>query len=303
MGDRVRVRPSAAVRARSGVGSSRNWRNSPLASSRSPRAGVYAAAVRPIASPVTTGSTPLASTLHQITTPTTNTTVETQEVGSASTTRSATNSTTARRRYPTWTLVGVHHRDHQQRHDVVDDEHGEQERADPVGHVAPDHHEQAEREGGVGRHRDAPAVGAGTAGVDREVERDRHDHAEQPGRDRQQEAAAVAQVAEVDLASRLQPDDEEEERHQPAVDPGAEVAGDAVVAEPETERRRPEPLVAVAEVGPDQPDDDGRDQDAGAAGLGLQEGPDRRRELAAPRGVAAPRPRPSRQRHRTPRQG
>ena len=45
------------------------------------------------------------------------------------------------------------------------------------------------------------------------------------GHERQHEPAPVAQVAEVELAPRLQPDDEEEQRHQAAVDPRPQVAG------------------------------------------------------------------------------
>ena len=44
---------------------------------------------------------------------------------------------------------------------------------------------------------------------------DRDDHADQPGGERQHEAPPLAQVAEVELAPRLQPDDEEEQGHQP----------------------------------------------------------------------------------------
>ncbi len=39
-------------------------------------------------------------------------------------------------------------------------------------------------------------------------------------------APALAQLAEVELALGLQPDDEEEERHQPLVDPVAQVGRD-----------------------------------------------------------------------------
>jgi hypothetical protein len=131
-----------------------------------------------------------------------------------------------------------------------------------------------------------------------------HDHPEQPRRHGQQEAAAVAEVAEVDLASCLQADHQEEERHQAAVDPRPQIAGDAVVAEAEAERRRPQPLVAVTEVGPHQPGDDGGHEDAGAAGLGLQERPDRRRELAPPRGAQPTAlDRPVRRHRHAPRQG
>ena len=69
------------------------------------------------------------------------------------------------------------------------------------------------------------------AGVEREVDRDRDDHPAEPGEQRQREAAALAQLADVELAPRLEPDDEEEERHQPVVDPVAEVLRDPVAAD------------------------------------------------------------------------
>ena len=47
------------------------------------------------------------------------------------------------------------------------------------------------------------------------------------GHRRQRDAAALAQLAEVELAPRLEPDDEEEERHQAAVQPLAERQLDA----------------------------------------------------------------------------
>ena len=71
------------------------------------------------------------------------------------------------------------------------------------------------------------------------------------------------------LAARLQADDEEEQGHQPAVDPGPQVVVTLHVAEADREGRVPEALVArVVEVGPDQGGHGCRQQDAGASGLG-----------------------------------
>ena len=47
------------------------------------------------------------------------------------------------------------------------------------------------------------------------------------GEQRQDEPAPLAQLAEVELAARLEPDDEEEERHQAAVHPLPQVERDA----------------------------------------------------------------------------
>ena len=61
-----------------------------------------------------------------------------------------------------------------------------------------------------------------------EVDGDRHRHAADPGEQRQREPPPLAQLAEVELAARLEPDDEEEERHQPAVHPLAQIERDAL---------------------------------------------------------------------------
>ena len=60
-------------------------------------------------------------------------------------------------------------------------------------------------------------------GVEGQVDPDRHGHPAERGDHRQREPAALAQLAEVELASSLQPDDEEEERHQTLVHPLAQV--------------------------------------------------------------------------------
>ena len=60
--------------------------------------------------------------------------------------------------------------------------------------------------------------------VEREVDRDGHRHPADPRQQRQGEPPPLPQLAQVELASRLEADDEEEERHQPAVDPVAKVA-------------------------------------------------------------------------------
>jgi hypothetical protein len=71
-------------------------------------------------------------------------------------------------------------------------------------------------------------MGRTRAGVEREVDRDRHQHAADSRHERHDEAPALAQLADVELAPRLEPDDEEEQDHQPVVDPVPEVLRDAV---------------------------------------------------------------------------
>ena len=138
---------------------------------------------------------------------------------------------------PTSIVAAVDGGDDEQRDDVVDDDDRQQEAAQPVGEARADQGEHAEREGGVGRHRHAPALGRVVAGVEGEVDRDRDDHPAEGGEHRQGQAAALAQLADVELAPHLEPDDEEEERHQAVVDPVAQVLGDARGADLDRERR------------------------------------------------------------------
>src|SRR6266550_1410665 len=65
-----------------------------------------------------------------------------------------------------------------------------------------------------------PPVRAGVPGVDRKIDGHGYGHAGEPSRERKGESSPLAQVTEVELAARLQTDDEEEQHHQPAVDPG-----------------------------------------------------------------------------------
>ena len=133
-------------------------------------------------------------------------------------------------------LLGVGDRDHEQRDQVVDDDEREQEHAQAVRAARADEREHPERERRVGRHRDAPAVRRVAAGVEREVDAAIGDrHPAERGEHRQRDAAALAQLAHVELAPRLQADDEEEEHHQAVVDPVAQVLGERVAADADRE--------------------------------------------------------------------
>jgi hypothetical protein len=140
-------------------------------------------------------------------------------------------------------VLAVGERDHQQRDHVVDDDDRQHEAAQAVGEARPDQGEHPEGEGGVGRHRDAPPLRRPLARVEGQVDGDRHRHPAEGGEHRQGQATALAQLADVELAADLEPDDEEEERHQAVVDPLAKVLGDARVPDPDRERRRPDALV------------------------------------------------------------
>ena len=177
----------------------------------------------------------------------------------------------------------VEDRDHEERGDVVDDDDREHERPQPVRETRSDQRQQAERERGVRRHRDPPAVCGRSPGVEREVDRDPDRHAAEAGYERQGEPASLAQLAEVELAARLEPDDEEEERHQPAVHPVAEIERHTGVSEADREPGRPDGRVRPAvDVHPHERDDHGQQQDRRPARLGTQKLAQRRCQVARP---------------------
>jgi hypothetical protein len=89
----------------------------------------------------------------------------------------------------------------------------------PVLKARADEREQAKREGGVRRHHDPPAACGRASGIESEVDGDRHRHAADPRQQGQGEAPPLPQLTQVELAASLEPDNEEEERHQTAVHP------------------------------------------------------------------------------------
>ena len=124
----------------------------------------------------------------------------------------------------------------------------------------------------------------GPPGVHGDVDQDRHEHPAEPGRHRQREPPPLAQLAHVELATRLEPHDEEEERHQARVQPVLQRLRDAVIAEVDREDRVPDARVGVGvDVDPEQRGDRRREQEGGAAGLRPQERAQRRLEVARPR--------------------
>ena len=86
---------------------------------------------------------------------------------------------------------------------------------------------------------------------------DRDEHAGQPDQHRQREPAAHPQLAHIELAPRLQPDDQEEQCHQPRVHEPLQIGGDAMAADQHRQARRPHLVVrGQAHVCPEQ----GRDR-------------------------------------------
>ena len=89
--------------------------------------------------------------------------------------------------------------DHEEPDQVVDDNDGEEECAQAIGDTRPDDREQTERERCVGRHRGAPAVRGRSTGVEGEIYADGGRRAADAGKQRQQDASPLAELAEIEL--------------------------------------------------------------------------------------------------------
>ena len=138
-------------------------------------------------------------------------------------------------------VAAVHDRDDHDRGEVVHHGEGQQVAAQPFGLPRADQGQHAERERGVGGHRRTPAGRRRAARVHREEDRHRHHQAAEPRGQRHRHPAPLAQLAHVELAARLQPDHQEEERHQAAVHPAVQVLGQPDAAQPQRHRRRATP--------------------------------------------------------------
>ncbi len=143
-------------------------------------------------------------------------------------------------------LGGVEEGDHQDRPQVVHDGHGGDEDLEGQGHAPPQESQDPQGEGDVRGHGDAPAVGPRAAGVPQGVDRCRHQHPTHRRRQGEGRLPGLGELPHQDLALDLQAHDEEEDRHQPVVDPEEERLGDREVGHRHVDRRLPEPRVPAA---------------------------------------------------------
>ena len=117
-------------------------------------------------------------------------------------------------------VAGVEDRDDDDGAQVVDDGERRQEHLERQRHAAAERRQHAQREGDVGGGGDRPALERrGIAPVDRHVDQRRHGHAAHRADHRQGDLRRLRQRALDDLALDLEPDQQEEERHQAVVDP------------------------------------------------------------------------------------
>ncbi|MNI55420.1 hypothetical protein D3C73_1103710 [compost metagenome] len=124
-------------------------------------------------------------------------------------------------------FAGIENRDDDDRAEVVDDRQGHQEQLQRHRHAFAQQRQYAQREGDVGGGRDRPAVqGRWVVTVEEPVDQRRHHHAANGGRAGQDDLRRFGQLPVEDLALDLQPDQQEEQRHEPVVDPQQQRLGD-----------------------------------------------------------------------------
>jgi len=122
------------------------------------------------------------------------------------------------------------------------------------------------------------------AGVHDQVDDDRDHQAAQAGRDGQRQPRAFPQLAHVELAAGLQAEDEEEEGHEPAVHPLAQVQRHPMAGELHRQPGAPDRRIRQRiDVHPGQRGHRHAQQHGGATGLRAQEDPQRRLQIPRPR--------------------
>ena len=127
----------------------------------------------------------------------------------------------------------------------------------------------------------------GASAVECQEDEHRDRHATGPGHRRKRDAPPLPQRSHVELAPRLQPDYQEEERHQALAHPLPEVHRDALASNADRELGAPEGLVGLRprRVGPGERCDRRAQQDQRTRGLRAEEVADRRCEVPRPCGA------------------
>ena len=103
--------------------------------------------------------------------------------------------------------------------EIVDDRRRGEEDAQFDRDSRSQHDDQRHREGGVGRHRHAPAMRPGSGRNDQKIERRRRDRAADCASDRQRGRAPPCEVADREFALDLEAHDQKEDGEQSVVDP------------------------------------------------------------------------------------
>ena len=134
----------------------------------------------------------------------------------------------------------VEQRDDDDRADVVDDRRSGEKDAKLDRHPLAEHHDQRDRERGVGGHRHTPAVAPLARRNHQRVERCRHRHPADRGSHGKRRRARLREPPDRELALDLEPHQQEEDREERIVHPVPQRHPEPGVRELETKRRFPE---------------------------------------------------------------
>ena len=141
--------------------------------------------------------------------------------------------------------LGVENRDDEHRHQVVDDGQGEHENAEAAWNALAEERHAADDERNVGRHRNGPTAFPCFAVLKRQVDRNRCDHTAKRRGDGQCDLLGIAELSDDQLALDFEADDEEEDRHQPVVDPMGERVRELEAAHGDAKLVMPERVVRL----------------------------------------------------------
>ena len=145
--------------------------------------------------------------------------------------------------------------DQPHRPEVVGDGEGQQEQSQRRRHARRGQGESGEGEGDVGGAADWPAMRrAAAAGVEGQIDEGRGDHAAGRRQDRGRQPPDAGELAAQHLELDLQPDDQEEQGHQPVLDPCLDRSGLGELADPQRDRLGQEAEVVAGQrrVGDDK---------------------------------------------------
>ncbi len=169
-------------------------------------------------------------------------------------------------------LLRVEEGDHQHGDQVVGDRQRGEEDLEPDRDALAEHGQNAEREGDVCRHGNAPAARPVGCRVEHQKEKGRHDCATDGCTDWKNGLPRRGELAHDDLALDLETDDEEEDRHQAVVDPVAERHLERALAPGHSNVGVDELEVSVGpwRVGPDQRQNGARQQNDAARNFRME---------------------------------
>ena len=118
---------------------------------------------------------------------------------------------------------GIGDRDDRDGAEIVGDRHARQEQLEARRRAAAEQREDSDRKGDIGRRRDRPAANEIAGPRDRDIDDGRQRHADGGSDQRQTTARGIAQIAFQPLALDLQPDEQEEDRHQAVIHPEVQI--------------------------------------------------------------------------------